>query len=74
MGVMFFSCYFGVTHKFWCKKKCLAKSCENFLYPALLPEEVQLGKLFKNGPSKMFYKGCFPQILLGPFLNTLSQL
>ena len=29
-------------------------------------------KLFKNGPSKIF-KGCLPQILLGPFLNTLSH-
>ena len=37
-------------------------------------------KVFKNGPSKIcgrqplknlkeFFKGCFPQILLGPFLN-----
>ena len=42
-------------------------------------------KVFKNGPSKIcgrqplkklkgFFKGCLPQILLGPFLNTLSQL
>ena len=30
-------------------------------------------KLFKNGPSKIF-KGCLPQILLGPFLNTLSHV
>ena len=45
-------------------------------------------KLFKNEPSKIcerqplkdlkesfkFFKGCLPQILLGPFLNTLSYL
>ena len=30
-------------------------------------------KLFKNGPSQIF-KGCLPQILLGPFLNTFSQM
>ena len=29
-------------------------------------------KVFKNGPSKSF-KGCLPQILLAPFLNTLTQ-
>ena len=43
------------------------------------------GKVFKNGPSKIWgrqplpyhfklFKGCLPQILLGPFLNTLSHL
>ena len=41
-------------------------------------------KLFENGPSKIcgrqprnpfkFFKGCFPQILLGLFLNTLSHM
>ena len=45
-------------------------------------------KVFKNGPSKIygrqplkdflkavrFFKGCLPQILPGPFLNTLSQM
>ena len=38
-------------------------------------------KVFKNGPSKICgrqplkkLKGCLPQILLGPFLNTLSQI
>ena len=46
-------------------------------------------KLFKNGPSKIcarhiaclsrpdhfrFFKGCPPNILLGPFLNTLSHI
>ena len=30
-------------------------------------------KVFKNGPSKIF-KGCLAQILLGPFLNTLSHI
>ena len=30
-------------------------------------------KVFKNGPSKIF-KGCLPQILLGPFLNNLSYM
>ena len=30
-------------------------------------------KLFNNGPNK-FLKGCLPQILLGPPLNTLSCL
>ena len=50
----------------------------------------QVGKVFKNGTSKacrrqplknvqgycllQLYKVCLPQILLGPFLNTLSQL
>ena len=40
------------------------------------------GKVFKNGPIeicgrqplKNLHKGCLPQILLGPFLNTLTQL
>ena len=41
-------------------------------------------KVFKNGPIKICgrqplknfkgYKGGLPQILLGPFLNTLSQI
>ena len=40
-------------------------------------------KVFKNGPSKFClsrpypfksFKGCLPQILLGPFLNTLSHM
>ena len=46
-------------------------------------------KVFKNGPSKIcgrqplknmksyhykFFKGCLPQILLGPFLNALTQM
>ena len=30
-------------------------------------------KIFKNGSSKIF-KGCLPQILLGPFLNTLAHM
>ena len=30
---------------------------------------------FKNGPRMdKFFKGCLPQILLGPFLNTLSHI
>ena len=47
------------------------------------------GKVFKNGPafkkfegvwsagrphSFKFFKGCLPQILPGPFLNTLSHI
>ena len=39
-------------------------------------------KVFKNRPSKVcrrqnkvkFFKGCLPQILLGPRLNTLSHI
>ena len=40
-------------------------------------------KVFKNGLSKVcgsrpyhfkFFKGCLPQILLGPFLNTLTYM
>ena len=31
------------------------------------------GKGFKNGPNKTF-KGCLSQILLGPFVNTLSHI
>ena len=46
-------------------------------------------KEFKNGPSKIcgsdmvclgrphhfkFFKGCHPQILVGPFLNTLTHI
>ena len=46
-------------------------------------------KVFKNGPSKIcgrqplknlksyyfkFFKGCLPQLLLGPFLKTLSSI
>ena len=39
--------------------------------------------VFKNGPSKIgkgrpyhfkIFKGCLPQVLLGPFSNTLTQL
>ena len=30
-------------------------------------------KVFKNGSSKSAFKGCLPQILLGPFLNILSH-
>ena len=42
-----------------------------------------LVKVFKNGASKVCgrqtislqtFKGCFPQILLGPFLNTLTHI
>ena len=32
-----------------------------------------IGRIHKPYPFK-FRKGCLPQILLGPFLNTLSQL
>ena len=35
--------------------------------------KIKWDKVFKNGPSKIF-KGCLPQISLGPFLNTLSQI
>ena len=44
----------------------------------LLNERFKWGKIFKNGPSKtcgrQIFKGCLPQILLGPFLDTLSQI
>ena len=30
-------------------------------------------KVFKNGPRE-FFKGCFPQIILGPFFNTLAHI
>ena len=30
-------------------------------------------KVFENGPSK-FFKGCLPENLLSPLLNTLSQI
>ena len=33
----------------------------------------RMNQVFKNGPFKLF-KGCLPQILLSPFLNTLSHL
>ena len=37
-----------------------------------------MDNVFKNGPRKIFnfkfFKGCHPQILLGPFLNTLSHI
>ena len=41
-----------------------------------------MGKVFKNGPSKIcgrpyhfkFFKGCLTRILLGPFLNTLTHM
>ena len=37
------------------------------------------GKIFKNGPSEIcerqpFFKGCLPQVSLGSFVNTLSQI
>ena len=51
------------------------------------PWSIILDKAFKNGPSKIcgrqplkqtmplqFFKGCLPQVLLGPFLNTLTYL
>ena len=34
----------------------------------LLPEQIGQGIQVK------FFKGCLPQILLGPFLNTLTQV
>ena len=41
-------------------------------------EYIIRDKVFKNGPSKIypfkFFKGCLPQILLGPFLNTLPHI
>ena len=48
------------------------------------PFSIVWDKVFKNGPSKIcgrqpsknlkFFKGCLPQILLGPFLNILSHI
>ena len=37
------------------------------------------GKIFKNGPSEIcgrqpFFKGCLPEVSLGSFVNTLSQI
>ena len=47
-------------------------------------ERINLDKVLKNGPNKICgrpydhmikpFKGCLPQISLGPFLNTLLQL
>ena len=34
----------------------------------------QVASGITNGPSIIFLEGCHPQILLGPFLNTLSRL
>ena len=39
----------------------------------------KLDKVLKSKPSKIcgrqpFFKGCLPQILLGPLFNTLSQM
>ena len=31
-------------------------------------------RVFKNEPSKKFFKGCLSQTLRGPFLNTLIQM
>ena len=36
-------------------------------------QQYHLRQVFKNKPSKIF-KGCLPEILLCPFLNTLSHL
>ena len=55
----------------------------------ILIEKYEWDKVFKNGSSKIcerqplknwkadfyqFFKGCLPQILLGPFLNTVSHM
>ena len=45
-----------------CITRLLAKLCDIW------------SKVFKNGPSRIFFKGCLPQILLGPFLNALPTL
>ena len=55
-----------------------------FYFPEESSQSFTWDKVFKNGPSKIcgkqrlkymkFLKGCLPQILLGPFLNTLSHL
>ena len=56
--------------------------------PFSLSEKIKWDKVFKNRPSKiserqplrnlkgydLSFKGCLPQILLGPFLNTSSQI
>ena len=44
-------------------------------YLTYITEKLKLiwDKVFKNGPSK-FFKGYLPQIVLGPFLNTLFHL
>ena len=58
--------------------------------PILIPHQYICDKVFKNGPSKICgrqllknlkasrplqtFKGCLPRILLGPFLNTLSNI
>ena len=45
------------------------------------PKKNKWDKVFKNGQSKVCgrqplkdLKGCLPEISLGPFLNTLSQI
>ena len=57
------------TEKFWRNNQIIAYMPITFWV-----------KVFKNGPSKSrsnhfrFFKGCLPQILLGPLLNTLTYL
>ena len=56
---------------------CLSKnSHKHILYKKYLDSLLQhfkWDKVLKNGPSN-FFKSCLPQILLGLFLNTLSQI
>ena len=59
----------------WIIKKSykLVKSKMNFTNEMCQLHQIW-DKVFKNKPSKKFFKGCLPQILLGPFLNTLSHI
>ena len=61
------------------------QECVEF-FPRLFKDPVKWVKVFKNGPSKIcgrfvcpsrphhsrFFKVYLPQVLLGPFLNTLT--
>ena len=39
------------------------------------PKHIKWDEVFKNGPRPLkFFKGCLPQIFVGPFLNALSQI
>ena len=45
---------------------------QNHIY-YIVKRKVIWDTVFKKEPSKIF-EGCVPQILLGPFLNTLSHI
>ena len=68
------------------KKNCMSQFFWKGSQKIQLSHWSNWGKVFKNGATKIcgrqllspyhlkFFKGCLPQVLLGPFLNALSHI